>query len=66
MKVKIFKSSRYLDQQDEINQWFSENNVVVHNITQSSTGAGTTGSIQWIIISIFYTEVNGLEFEKVK
>jgi hypothetical protein len=62
MKVKIFKNWMASEQQDEINQWFSENNVVVHNITQSTGGEST----QWTIISIFYTEVNGLEFEKVK
>jgi len=62
MKVKIFKSWMIEEQQNEINQWFSENNVIVHNITQS-TGGETT---QWTIISIFYTEVKQLEFEKVK
>lgn len=62
MKVKIFKNWLSSEQQDEINQWFSENDVVVHNITQS-TGGETT---QWTIISIFYTDVNEVEFEKVK
>ena len=62
MKVKIFESWMVQEQQDEINQWFSENDVIVHNITQS-TGGETT---QWTIISIFYTEVKQLEFEKVK
>lgn len=62
MKVKIFKNWLSSEQQDEINQWFSENDVVVHNITQS-TGGETT---QWTIISIFYTNVNEVEFEKVK
>ena len=62
MKVKIFKNWLLSEQQDEINQWFSENDVVVHNITQS-TGGETT---QWTIISIFYTDVNEVEFEKVK
>jgi hypothetical protein len=62
MKVKIFKSWIIEEQQNEINQWFSENNVIVNSITQS-TGGETT---QWTIISIFYTEVKQLEFEKVK
>ena len=62
MKVRIFKNWMALEQEDEINQWFSKNNVIVHNITQS-TGGETT---QWTIISIFYTDVNEVEFEKVK
>lgn len=65
MKVKLFKNWLSSEQQDEINQWFSENDVVVHNITQS-TGGETTETTQWTIISIFYTDINEVEFEKVK
>jgi hypothetical protein len=62
MKVQIFKSWTPSEQQNEINSGFAENNVIVHNITQS-TGGGDT---QWTTISIFYTEVGNINFEKVK
>jgi len=62
MKVQIFKSWTAGEQQNEINKWFSENNVIVHNILQSTGGDSTV----WTTISIFYTEVEDLEFEKVK
>ena len=62
MKVQIFKSWRSGEQQDEINKWFSENNVIVHNILQSTGGDSTV----WTTISIFYTEVENINFEKIK
>ena len=62
MKVQIFKSWRSGEQQDEINKWFSENNVIVHNILQSTGGDSTV----WTTISIFYTEVEDINFEKIK
>jgi hypothetical protein len=62
MKVQIFKSWTAGEQQDEINKWFSENNVIVHNILQSTGGDSTV----WTTISIFYTEVENINFEKIK
>jgi hypothetical protein len=62
MKVQIFKSWKAGEQQDEINKWFSENNVIVHNILQSTGGDSTV----WTTISIFYTEVENINFEKIK
>lgn len=63
MKVQIFTDYDVEDQQNEINKWFAENNVIVHNITQSTGGGRTT---IWTTISIFYTEVENINFEKVK
>ena len=62
MKVRIFKSWKAGEQQDEINSWFTENNVIVHNILQSTGGDSTV----WTTISIFYTEVEDINFEKIK
>ena len=62
MKVQIFKSWTAGEQQNEINEWFSENNVIVHNILQSTGGDSTV----WTTISIFYTEVENINFEKIK
>ena len=62
MKVQIFKSWTAGEQQDEINSWFAENNVIVHNILQSTGGDSTV----WTTISIFYTEVEDINFEKIK
>jgi hypothetical protein len=63
MKVQIFTGYDATDQQNEINKWFAENNVIVHNITQST---GSVTSTIWTTISIFYTEVENINFEKVK
>lgn len=63
MKVQIFTDYDVEDQQNEINKWFAENNVIVHNITQST---GVIKSEIWTTISIFYTEVENINFEKVK
>lgn len=63
MKVKIFKDWDRESHESDLNEWLSKNDILIDRILQS---ASTSSEATYIVTSIFYTELDDVEFQKLK